>query len=130
MEKIAKYQLGLKRKLAKWSKENLPGILLFNLIVVTLVLLHTANYFLPYFFISINFIFFIGLILTPLILRVGFRALFFSAIWFWLLSALLKLLNIDAWAERSSIYCFQALFVAILVLLLDTFIFSKRRNVD
>lgn len=129
MEEISNYLHRSNKKLTRWSTENLPGMLLFNLIIIILVLLHTAGYFLPYFFISINFIFFTGLILAPLILRVNFEALFLLAILFWLSSCILMSFNINAWAERSSIYSFQALFVAVVVLILHAFTFNKKRHV-
>ncbi|MFA5770886.1 MAG: hypothetical protein WC894_05335, partial [Patescibacteria group bacterium] len=109
-----------------WSLKNTLGIFLFNIVIIVLVLLHTANYFNPYFFISINVIFFIGFILLPIMLKADYPVLFLFACLFWILSAILKFIKIDVWAERSSIYAFQAFFVGVVVLFLNEYYVSRK----
>jgi len=128
MKKIIKSYRMLYLQSARWSINNLPGILLFNLVIIVLVLLRSAGYFQPFFLLSINSIFFIGFILLPIMLKASREALFSIAGFFWLLSALLQLFRVDIWAERSSIYCFQAFFVGSLILFFE-YIFLRKKNV-
>ena len=128
MKKIIRNYHLIYRKLVNWSKNNLPGIFLFNLIIVILVLLRSANYFQPFFSLNINSIFFVGFILLPFLLKANYEALFSIAGLFWLLSALFKLFRVDIWAERSSIYCFQAFFIGLMILFFD-YIFPRKKHV-
>ena len=128
MKIIIKYYRLLHLQSERWSINNLLGIFLFNLAIVVLVLLRSAGYFEPFVPLTINSIFFIGFILLPVMLGVNYVALFSIAGLFWLLSALLQLFSVDIWAERSSIYCFQAFFVGFLILFFN-YIFPRKKNV-
>lgn len=129
MKKIVESYHFYRLRLDQWSRNNLLGIFLFNLVIIILVLLRSADYFRPFFPLSINLIFFIGFILLPILLKVSDRTLFFIASLFWIFSTLLKLFRIDTWAERSSIYCFQAFFVGLMISFFNEFVFPKKKPI-
>jgi len=105
-----------------WVEKNLVGIFIFNLAVVIMVLLNTAQYFKPFFYLGINSIFFLSLILAVMLLGARARAMFIISIIFLLFAAFLKVVKIDVWADRASIYFYQSFFVGLALLLI-----SKRK---
>lgn len=106
-------------KLNLWAKNHLAGLFIFNTVIVILVLLNTAQYFKPFFFLGINVIFFISIILSIILLGARSKTMFFISALFFVFGVLLKVLNIDIWADRASIYFYQAFFVGILLLLIN-----------
>lgn len=120
------YQAQIK-KLGKWAQKRFFGLFLFNVIIMILIILRSAGYFAPFFPLTINFVVFFSFILAILLLNLRSQALFIIALIFWILAAFLKVANIDVWAERTSIYTFQALLVG-LVLFLFEIISDKRKD--
>ena len=106
-------------KLNIWAKHYLSGLFIFNTILIILVLLNTAEYFKPFFFLGINVIFLISLILSVILLGAKSKTMFLISILFFVFSMVLKIFKIDVWADRASIYFFQAYFLGILLLLVS-----------
>lgn len=94
---------------------------LFTLIVVFLFLLRSAGYFQPYFPVGINFIMMIALILGILLLKFRSNVIFIITIVFWAFAGAIKLLKIDVWAERTSLYAFESLILGIVLFIYETF---------
>lgn len=119
MDKILQYLNQQLFLVEIWSKKHLSGLFIFNLILVVLLLLHSAGYFAPFFPLSINFIFFALFILSIILLGARSKELIIIAVIFWILTCFFKLFQINIWAERTAIYFFQALFLAIMLLILE-----------
>lgn len=98
-------------------KQRMLGLFAFNLILMILILMRSADYFLPFFPLSINFIVLICFVISIPLLGVRDKTLFFIALLLWIFAALLKLLKIDVWAERTVVYSFEALVVGMTILL-------------
>jgi hypothetical protein len=113
-----------KQSIYLWAQRHMFGLFLFNSIIMLLVLLHNAGYFHPFFIISINFIVVVSLVLAIILLNATSKAIFLIAISFWLLTAFFKITTIDTWAERSSIYAFNAFAVGVFMMLLEL-VFKK-----
>lgn len=105
----------------EWGNLHLFKMLIFNTILVFLVLLRSAGYFLPFFGISINFIVIIMLVFSIFLLNSNSRSMFLIAFLFWLFAALMKVLKIDVWAERTAIYTFEAMIVGFILLIKESF---------
>lgn len=105
----------------KWGNEHLFKMLIFNTILVFLVLMRSAGYFLPFFGISINFIVIFMLALSIFLLDARSKSMFTIALLFWLFACLLKVLRVDIWAERTAIYTFEALIMGTLLLIKESF---------
>lgn len=115
---ISKIKL-LNLRLNKWSLSHFVGIAVFNIIMILLFLLYSAGYFKPFLPISINLIVVIGLILSILLLEVKSRAMFIICLFFWLFAAFLKIVKIDVWAERTTIYVYQSLVLGIVLTIVE-----------
>ena len=105
----------------EWGNKHLFKMLIFNTILMFLVLLRSAGYFLPFFGISVNFIVLTMLILSIFLLGSKSKSMFITAFLFWLFACLMKVLKIDIWAERTAIYTFQALFIGAILLIIESF---------
>jgi hypothetical protein len=99
----------------RWTRKNLSGLFITNLIVIIMVLLSNAGYFRPYLFLGINVIIFVTLILSIILLYSRSRTMFLISVFFWIFSCLLKIVKVDVWAERSAIYAFQSMFLGIIL---------------
>lgn len=102
-----------------WSQSHLLGLFVFNTILVILVLLNVAGYFKPFFYIGINFIFFVSLILSIFLLGFRYKMMLLISITFFVLAMFLKVVKIDIWADRASIYFYQSFTLSVLLLLID-----------
>ncbi|KKP40647.1 hypothetical protein A2130_03680 [Candidatus Woesebacteria bacterium GWC2_33_12] len=102
--------------LNQWAIDHLVGLFIFNIIMSLLVLLNTAEYFKPFFFLGINVIFFIGLILSIPLLGARSKSMFFISIIFLVFAIFLKILKIEIWAERTAVYTFQSLLIGVILL--------------
>ncbi len=120
-----KIQSKVLEDLSLWAQNKIFGLFVFNLLVMLLIVLRSAGYFAPFFPITINFIVLLSLILSIILLSVGNRIMFLIAFIFWLLAAFFKFFQIDVWAERTTVYTFQALVIGVLLLIIET-ISSKR----
>lgn len=108
------------RKIEQWAMKNFFTISIFNFIIIILFLLRSAGYFEPYFLISVNFIVVVGLLLSILLLGSTSKEMFVVSLLFWLFAGLLKVLNIETWAERTVIYSVEALVIGIILLYYDS----------
>lgn len=112
---------GIKNKIHKWGEKYLFNMLILNTLLVFMVLMRSADYFLPFFGISVNFIVFVLLVLSIFLLKFNSRSMFFISLLFWLFACLIKILKIDIWAERTAIYTFQAFIVGLVLLIIESF---------
>ena len=103
-------------KTSVWAKRKFFNIWIFNLIIILLFLLRSAGYFDPYFLVSVNLIIMIGLILAISLLGAGSRTMFVISLIFWLFAGLLRILNLNVWAERTAVYTYEALVIGVLLL--------------
>lgn len=106
----------------RWVNKHLPGLFIFTLLIVALVLLRSVGYFAPFLPISINSIFFIAFVLSIFLLGARSKAFFLIAFLFWVFAAFLRILNINVWAERTAIYTFQALVLGITLFLFENIV--------
>lgn len=104
----------------RWSLDHLPGLFIFNIFLMLEMLLYTAGYFSPFFSITINLIVLTSLILSIFILGVRSKVAFMIAIFFWCFAGILQILQISVWAERTTIYAYEALVVGIILLIFES----------
>ena len=116
--------INFKKKTRKWIKAHQIGFGLFNVLIMLMILLRSAGYFEPYMTISINLIFIVALLSAIFLLEMRDRGAFGAALVFWFIAGILRVFKIDVWAERAALYTFEALFVGVLLLILET-IFKK-----
>lgn len=109
----------IKEKIANWTKRKYLNLAIFNALLLMLVLLRSAGYFSPYLTISINLIVFLSLVTSVFILGARSSMVFLIAFLFWVFAALLKVLNVDVWAERTVVYVFEAVLVGFVLLLVE-----------
>ena len=102
-----------------WVIKNYLQLFVFNMMLIVMMLLRSAGYFEPYLPLSINTIMFIALIGMVVLLRARTRTLMLVTILLWLFAALLQVLNIDVWAERTAVYAFQSLIIATVLFIMD-----------
>jgi len=120
-----KVLLNFRKKLAAWVSSHYLNMAIFNTFLVILVLLHSAKYFDPFWMISINVIIFISLLTSVFLLGARSRALFIFSLLFWILAGGMGILGINVWAERISIYMFQAFFIGVLLLIIEHLLIRK-----
>lgn len=119
-KKVYKLYLNQLKKLRIWSGKHLFGLLILNLILMGQILLSSAGYFRPFFALTINSIVVMALISSIFLLDLRSKGAFFITLLFWLFAALLKIVHIDVWAERTVIYVFESLVIGMTLLLLET----------
>lgn len=103
----------------RWVTGHYFQIALFNMITIVLFLLYSAGYFRPYFAITINFIVLIMLILSVVLLQAKSLFLFIVSLSFWIFAAFLRMVGIEVWAERTSIYVYESLVIAGIVMIVE-----------
>lgn len=108
-----------------WVRTRYFQLSLFNILILILVLLRSAGYFEPFFLITINTIVLLGLIMAVFLLGVGSKLMFSAALVFWIFASLLKIVKIDVWAERASVYFFQALIIGVILLVIESIDLSR-----
>lgn len=119
MNNLNRVKNNLNLKLRKWVARRYLNLAIFNIAVMVLILLHSAGYFEPFLPITINFIVLFAMILAIILLQANSRTFFILAILFWFFSAFIKLAGINIWAERTSIYVYQALVLAVLLIIYE-----------
>lgn len=124
-EYISKLNLRLKSKLKGWAEERILGVFVFTNVLFLLVLLYSAGYFAPYLPLTINIIVVIAIILSIILLQLHSKFIFSLAIFFWLLTSIFMVFDIDVWAERAAIYAFEALVIGIILLIIEINILAK-----
>ncbi|HWA52003.1 MAG TPA: hypothetical protein VG895_03055 [Patescibacteria group bacterium] len=111
----------------EWINKNNYRLAVFNILIVSLFLLRSAGYFQPYFPISVNFIVVVGLILSTFLLGVKSVTTFLITLFFWIFAALLQILRIDVWAERTGIYAYESLVFGVLLFIFES-VYSKYKK--
>lgn len=114
---MKKYITERQKLVLDWVQHHYLKLAIFNALVMFMILLRSAGYFDPYLPISVNMIVLATLVLSVLLLDARSRSLFVVSLVFWLFALFLKLVKIDVWAERTSIYVYQAIFLATILLL-------------
>lgn len=118
-----------RKRVAAWTSSHYINLAIFNSLTVILVLLHSAKYFDPFWMISINMVIFILLVVSIPLLGTGSRTLFLIAVSFLIFAGFMKTLGIGVWAERVTIYMFQAFLLGVLLLFIeDIVIYTHSRK--
>ena len=112
--------LKIVKEIEIWGKENTFKLLIFNTVLAFLILMRSAGYFLPFFGISINFIVLFLLVLSIFLLKARSQSMFAISLVFLLFAFILKLSKIDIWAERTTIYTFEALLIGLILLIIES----------
>src|SRR5258708_16473312 len=97
---------------------------IFNLVILFMFLLKSAGYFQPYFLITVNLIMVVSLFLLVTLLEIKIEAIFFVSFLFWALTGILRIIHLDVWSDRTSIYAYQALLIGLTFLILEEVIFK------
>ena len=111
--------------LQDWILEHYLQLAIFNGVLVLLVLLRSAGYFEPYLPITINLIYIVSLILSIFLLGMKSKGAYILALGFWFSAAVLRIINIEVWAERAAVYSYEALVVGFLLMFFPRFNFLK-----
>lgn len=106
-------------KVEHWVKSHYLNMAIFNVLLVFLVLLHSARYFDPFWLISINVIVLLALIASIFLLGAKSSVFFVVTLVFWIFAGFLKLAKVDVWAERTAIYAFEALVIGTFMLFIE-----------
>lgn len=127
LKNLRKYYKESLGKLGLWAQNKIFGLFVFNLLVMLLIVLRSAGYFTPYFPLTINLIVFLSLILAIILLNMRSSALFIIALVFWIITAVLRIMGIEVWAERAALYTFQALVVGVVLFVIEI-VSSKKKS--
>ncbi len=104
-----------------WVSTHYLQLAVFNALMLLLVLLRSAGYFEPIFLISINFIVFLGLILSVIFLGAKSSIIFATAVFFIILAIPFEVFgSLQVWAERTIIYAFEAIILGLAMLIIET----------
>lgn len=106
-------------KISTWATTHGLNIILFNLLITLLFLLRSAGYFQPYYLISVNAIVLSGLLASIVVFRAKSKAMFLVATLFWIFAYLVKAFGIDVWAERTTVYAYEALVLGTIMLCVE-----------
>lgn len=120
MNKFRIHYLKLLKKTESWSRNHLTGLFIFNILIVLLLLLRSGGYFAPYFTITINSVIFISLLAAVLLIGARSSAIFLVAVIFWIVTAILRVLGIEVWAERTAIYVYQSISLGVALLIIQS----------
>ncbi|QQS38606.1 hypothetical protein IPM62_04460 [Candidatus Woesebacteria bacterium] len=102
-------------KTKAWANKHLSGLFTYNIILILLVLLHSAGYFHPFLPLTINIIVMISLILAVIMLGATSKVIFVISLFFLAFAELLLALGVGVWAERTMIYMFQAFILGLTI---------------
>ncbi len=118
---MKKYYKNIVIKAEEWGISRMTQLAIFNVVLVFLVLMRSVGYFQPFFLLTVNMIIVFQLILGVIILKLSSKVVFVIALFFWVISFLLKLSPASFWAERSAVYSFEALVIALFLLIFESF---------
>jgi hypothetical protein len=113
------------QKVNTWFKNNQGKIGFFNIFVMILVVLRSAGYFHPYYPITVNFIVFVSVVVAVVLFNLKSKAVILLSIAFWVFAAGIRILHVDVWAERTTIYVFQTFIVGVILLISEYIYFRK-----
>lgn len=128
MKWIERYLESLQKSVGEWSSSHFVGVAVFNLLLIFLFLLYSAGYFKPFLPISINLIVVVGLVSSIFLLGARSQAIFIAGLFFWLFAGFLKFVGVDVWAERTTIYTFQAFVIGMALLIVENIGTIKREK--
>lgn len=126
MNKIKNYFKTRSGSINKWMLSHYLQIAIFNLLLIVLFLLHSAGYFHPFFPLSINVIVLISLFSSIILLSANSRSMFVVSLFFWIFAGLIKVFNVDVWAERTAVYAFESFMVATCLLLKENIVRGRK----
>lgn len=109
----------ISEKLHSWVNAHYLQLAVFNIFLLFLVLLRSAGYFEPFLSLTINLITMVSLVLITLLFNSKSGFMFLVAAFFWVGSAILRILGVEVWAERTAIYTVQALLLGIILLVIE-----------
>jgi hypothetical protein len=107
---IVNYRTSL-TELTHWAKTHILGLFIFNTTVILLTLLNTAQYFKPFYYLGINEIFFISMIMSIFLLGARSRTMFLLSMLFLTFSMFLKVVKVDVWSDRGRVSIFINLYM-------------------
>lgn len=107
------------KRLKDWAKDNYLQIGIYNISIMIIMLLRSAGYFHPYLVISVNLVVLFALVMAIILFKPRSSLYFFVFLAFWIFAGILKVLEVDIWAERTSVYAFQSLLIAAILFLFE-----------
>lgn len=116
----------INKRWKSWIVKNQFQLTIFNVFLILLVLLRSAGYFQPFIELTINIIFLSALIVSTFLLDAKSRAFFAIAVIFWIIAAVLKIINIQVWAERAALYSFESLTLGILLSIFERLAYQTK----
>jgi len=105
-----------KKNINQWAVEHFLNLVTFNIYLVIAFLLRSAGYFHPYFDITVNLIVVSALVLSIFMLGARSKVMFLVTLIFWIFAGLIRIFKIEVWAERTTIYAYEAMVLGILIL--------------
>ncbi len=112
-----------------WALSHQLQLTIFNLVIILLFVLRSAGYFEPFFPLTVNFIVFFGLFMSIFLLESRSKQFFVVAIMFWSFAAMLRIVDINVWAERTAVYAYQSFFLAMVLFIFENIKRKKARNI-
>jgi len=125
---MKKFILEKQELILTWVSHHYLKLAIFNALVMFMILLRSAGYFDPYLPISVNMVILATLILSVILLDARSESLYVVSLVFWLFALFLKVVGINVWAERTSIYVYQAICLATILLLIEVSGMMKKGN--
>lgn len=110
---------GIENQIASWAQKNLARLFIYEIILMSLVLLHSLGYFHPFFVISAHFIIIFGLVLSVVLLRTRSNHIALFCVIFWLGALIFESLQIIVWAERLAMYAYETLLLCTVLIILE-----------
>lgn len=116
---ISTFRSQNKKNITLWTQDHIVGLFIFNVLVVLLLLLKSGGYFSPYYSITINVVVFVSLVAAAFLIGAKSRTFFIVGLFFWIFAGFLRVLGIEVWAERTTVYVFQSLILGMILFILS-----------
>ena len=113
---MSSYKSYFSNKISKWALARRWQLFVFDLVLMTLVLMHSLGYFSPFFTISGNFIFLCAILLGVTLLGLRSKHLYIIALIFLCVSAFFLISGIEVWADRVMIYFAQSFMIGFILM--------------
>ncbi len=111
---------GKSRQINEWAASHVFSLVIFNVILIFMLLLRSVGYFSPFLPLTTNIIVMTSFILAVLLFNINSTFIFIAALIFWLFAAFLKIIGVDIWAERTSLYVFELLVIGMVLLVVES----------
>lgn len=115
---MVKFDL-IESQIASWAQKNLARLFIYEIVLMTLVLLHSLGYFHPFFVISAHFIIIFGLVFSVVLLRTRSNHIALFCIVFWLGALVFESLQVIVWAERLAMYAYETLLLCTVLIVFE-----------